>query len=107
MIRIMKKLNFYVFEIEHLILQEKEKELDVRNIYSMRVMKPPHKLNSALTSTSSTPAPSSRKSTGSHQRKNSDPWSPHHRKNQKAAMQEVSRLAMTKSHFSTAHVSCF
>ena len=68
--------------------QEKEKELDVRNIYSMRVVKPPHKLNSAITSSSSTPAPSSRRSTG-HQRKNSDPLSPHHRRNQKAAMQEV------------------
>ena len=62
-------------------------------------MKPPHKLNSALTSTSSTPAPSSRRSTGSHQRKNSDPMSPQHRRNQKAAIQEVYSLAITKSHF--------
>ena len=51
-----------------LYFQEREKELDVRNIYSNRVMRPPHRLGS----TASSPAPSNRL-TSLRPRKKSDP----------------------------------
>ena len=57
------------------VIQEKEKEIEVHNIYSMRLMKPPHRLGS-VNSVNSTPV--------SHRpvrhRKNSDPlMTPRHK----------------------------
>ena len=37
--------------------QEKEKELEIKNIYANRVMRPPHKLNSSVSSTPIPEAP--------------------------------------------------
>ena len=48
-------------------MQEREKEMEVQNIYSMRLMKPPHRLSSV----SSTPVPRQ----PVRHRKNSDPSS--------------------------------
>ncbi|ELU05266.1 hypothetical protein CAPTEDRAFT_225671 [Capitella teleta] len=48
-------------------LKEKEKELDVRNIYAQRLLRPPHHLNSSV---SSSPLPESR---SRHRRKSKEP----------------------------------
>ena len=56
---------FMILPITAFIYQEKEKEIEVRNIYSMRMMKPPTRLNDSV---SSTPIPSRFR-----HRKNSDP----------------------------------
>ena len=50
--------------------QEKEKELEIKNIYSNRVMRPPHKLNSSV---SSSPLPDTGRPPRQHRRKNSTP----------------------------------
>lgn len=49
-----------------LYLQEKEKEIEVKNIYANRLLRPPHHLHSSV---SSTPAPS----LALRERKNSEP----------------------------------
>ncbi|KAK2159587.1 hypothetical protein LSH36_150g02011 [Paralvinella palmiformis] len=51
-------------------LKEKEKELEIKNIYSNRIMRPPHKLNSSV---SSSPIPETGRPPRPRQRKNSTP----------------------------------
>ena len=43
------------------MFQEKEKELDIKNIYSNRILKPPHKLNTSVSSSPAVPHYRSRK----------------------------------------------
>ena len=68
-------------------LQEKEKELEVRNIYAQRVIKPPHKLNSSVNSVRSTPVSSQR----------SGPLSPGHEK-KTTNKQRIERREVSKTY---------